>query len=65
MDKSERQRLKQLAIDTIIKSSVHSAKAKLAEALEQCVNELEQVDQAPHCPTCHCHHRDGAPTWDD
>lgn len=54
MDKSERQRLKTLAIDIIVKSSVHSTEAKLAEALERAVDELDKLDQPPHCATCHC-----------
>lgn len=55
MDKSDRTRYKQLAIDTIVASPVHSDAAKLAEALEQCVEELERLDTVPHCATCNCH----------
>lgn len=41
MDASERARYKQLALDTIIASPVHSEAAMLAEALEKCVDDLE------------------------
>lgn len=50
MDKSERQRLKQLAIDTIIANPVHSTATTLAEALEHCVDEIEDANMK--CPTC-------------
>lgn len=41
MDASDRARYKQLALDTIIASPVHSKEAELAEALEKCVEEIE------------------------
>lgn len=50
MDASDRARYKQLALDTIIASPVHSKEAQLAEALEKCVDELE--DMQSECPTC-------------
>lgn len=54
MDVSERAQLKRLAIDTIVASSVHSEAAKLAEALESALDELDKHDTAPHCRSCHC-----------
>lgn len=55
MDKSERQRLKTLANEGIIATyGENSLKSWLAEALEKCVEELERLDNEPHCPTCHC-----------
>lgn len=53
MDKGERQQLKILAVDTIIANPVNSEAAILAEALEKCINELDN-DSPPHCPTCSC-----------
>lgn len=51
MDKSERQRLKQLANDAIVDLfGVESREARLAEALEKCVNEIEEANEV--CPTC-------------
>lgn len=55
MDKVERQRLKQLANDSIIATfGEESPESRLAEALERCVDELDRLDQSPHCSTCSC-----------
>lgn len=51
MDKAERQRLKQLANDSIIATfGRETNEAKLAQALERCVDELE--DMQTKCSTC-------------
>lgn len=54
MDTSERQRLKQLANDSIIATyGYDNTESRLAEALEKCVDELDN-DSPPHCSTCSC-----------
>lgn len=55
MDKAERQRLKQLANDSIIATfGRETNEARLAQALEQCVGEIERLNTRPHCATCDC-----------
>ena len=55
MDKAERNKLKQLANDAIIENFGRECpEARLAEALERCVDELERLDTLPHCSTCNC-----------
>jgi hypothetical protein len=57
MDRGERARLKQLANDAIIASfGFDSRESQLAEALERCVDELEQAnDKCRVCSTCEGH----------
>lgn len=57
MDKAERTQLKQLANESIIETfGMECPEARLAAALEQCVEELEFVaDECIHCRTCPAH----------
>lgn len=51
MDKAERTRLKTLANDTVIATfGYDNRESQLAEALERCVDELEDANSK--CPTC-------------
>lgn len=55
MDHAERQRLKQLANDSIIATfGTESNEQRLAEALEHCLNQLEYVSSKwrPVCLDC-------------
>lgn len=53
MDHSERQRLKQLAVDSIIETfGTDCPEQRLAEALEKCVDELELYGQRDECAAC-------------
>lgn len=54
MDKSERIKLKQLAVDVIVAYPYGSTQANLAEALERCVDDMEDAENKPHCGTCNC-----------
>lgn len=56
MDQSERAKYKQLANDSIIATFGRgdTREQRLAEALEAVLNELDRLDQKPHCATCHC-----------
>lgn len=57
MDKADRQRLKQLANDSIIATfGRDDNEARLAVALEQCVDELEEIGaKCSTCSTCEDH----------
>lgn len=57
MDNSELQRLKQLANDSIIAIfGYDNDQARLATALESCLDELEYItDECDHCKTCPTH----------
>lgn len=51
MDKAERTRLKTLANDAVIATfGYDNRESRLAEALERCVDELEDAND--RCPTC-------------
>lgn len=53
MDKSERQRLKQLANDAIIATfGYDNLASQLTTALEKCVDELELYGQRDECAAC-------------
>lgn len=63
MEKAERTRYRQLALDTIIGAGIHSPEARLAEALEACVDDLDFIaHECDHCKTCAVHgdHADDA-----
>lgn len=56
MEKAERQRLKQLANDSIIATfGEDTSESKLAEALEKCVEELDDMAQCSYCDPCDKH----------
>lgn len=57
MDHHERQRLKQLANDSIIATfGQDSRESRLAEALEKCIEELELIaTDCEHCRLCGIH----------
>lgn len=57
MDKAERQRLKQLANDSVIATfGQDTNEAKLAQALEQSIEELGFIaEECEHCKLCPCH----------
>lgn len=53
MDHAERQQLKRLANDSIIITfGCESNEAKLAQALERCVDELDSYAQRDKCVAC-------------
>lgn len=54
VDKAERAKLKQRAVDVIVSNDYDDPIVSLAEALERCVDELDKADQQPHCGTCTC-----------
>jgi DNA repair exonuclease SbcCD ATPase subunit len=57
MDKSERLKFKTLANDAIIATFGHDTDfSRVAEALERCVDEIEDAnDKCPTCSTCENH----------
>lgn len=57
MDHAERQQLKRLANDSIIATfGRETNEARLAQALEKCVDELEEIGaRCPTCSTCKDH----------
>lgn len=57
MDKSERQRLKTLANEAIIATFGNdSREQRLAEGLENCLDELDYIaGECDHCKTCETH----------
>lgn len=54
MDKSERIKLKQLAVDAIAEYPVDHPIVPFAEALEKCLDDSYQRDLIPHCASCTC-----------
>lgn len=54
MERSERLRLKQMAVDAIVQYPYNHPIVAFAEALEKLVNEAGEADSKPHCATCNC-----------
>lgn len=62
MDKVERDNLKQLAVDTIVKFDYDDPVIPIAEALEKAIEALEATEKRPHCATCDCHFDEREPS---
>ena len=55
MDKSDRARYKQLANDSIIATyGRDDNEARLAQALEDALDQIDFMCKRPHCATCDC-----------